>query len=242
MSFPSGARRDLAGGPSSPPCPVESFPALDSLSFLRAAFIQRCPSVETAADRQLALERLWPLHRQTAKTLGFSDPLAFAEQVHGDRVAGVDSPRREPIPAADGLITDRAGVCLAIYVADCAAVYLADRTRRAIGLVHAGKKGTQLQIVPKAIAAMRAAFGTNPADLVVQISPCIRPPYYELDFAAEIIRQAREAGVRDVFDCGTCTASNLERYYSYRREKGHTGRLLALAEITSRPSGKSAAG
>ena len=38
-------------------------------------------------DRQLALERLWPLHRQTAKTLGFSDPLAFAEQVHGDRVA-----------------------------------------------------------------------------------------------------------------------------------------------------------
>ena len=156
----------------------------------------------------------------------------FAEQVHGDVVAQVDAPRRAH-PGADGLLTNRPGVCLAIYVADCAAVYLADRVAQAIGLVHAGRKGAELGIVTKAIATMREAFGTDPANLVVQVAPCIRPPNYEVDFAAQIVRQAREAGVRDIFDCGSCTASNLEKYYSYRRERGRTGRLLALAAIAS---------
>ena len=138
-----------------------------------------------------------------------------------------------PVAGADGLVTNRPGLCLAIYVADCAAVYLADRKAQAIGLVHAGRKGTELGIVTEAIATMREAFGTDPADLVMQIAPCIRPPNYEVDFAAQIVRQAREAGVRDIFDCGTCTASNPEKYYSYRRDRGRTGRLLALAAIRS---------
>ena len=112
------------------------------------------------------------------------------------RVDAPESPR--PVPGADGLVTNRPGLCLAIYVADCAAVYLADREVQAIGLVHAGKKGAELGIVTEAIATMRKAFGTDPANLVVQVAPCIRPPNYEVDFAAEIVRQAREAGVRDI--------------------------------------------
>lgn len=66
----------------------------------------------------------------------------------------------------------------------------------------------------------------------MQVAPCIRPPHYEIDFAADILRQAREAGVQDVHDCGTCTASDPDTYYSYRREKGRTGRLLALLALT----------
>ena len=84
---------------------------------------------------------------------------------------------------------------------------------------------------------MRKAFGTDPANLVVQVAPCIRPPNYEVDFAAQIVRQAREAGVSDIFDCGTCTASDPEKYYSYRRDKGRTGRLLALAAIDPKKQG-----
>jgi copper oxidase (laccase) domain-containing protein len=64
--------------------------------------------------------------------------------------------------------------------------------------------------------------------MIVQLSPCIRPPHYEVDFAAEIIRQCRVLGVRNVRDCGTCTACDLRRYYSYRAEKGKTGRMLAV--------------
>jgi copper oxidase (laccase) domain-containing protein len=62
---------------------------------------------------------------------------------------------------------------------------------------------------------------------VVQISPCIRPPHYEVDFAAEIRHQAAEAGVVEIHDSLRCTASDPAAYYSYRRESGKTGRLLA---------------
>jgi len=62
----------------------------------------------------------------------------------------------------------------------------------------------------------------------VQLSPCIRPPHYEVDFAAEIVRQCRASGVKTIHDSGVCTACDLKRYYSYRAEKGKTGRMLAL--------------
>jgi copper oxidase (laccase) domain-containing protein len=64
--------------------------------------------------------------------------------------------------------------------------------------------------------------------LIVQLSPCIRPPHYEIDFAAEIVRQAHAAGVTKVYDDGVCTACHPDLYYSYRAEKGKTGRMLAL--------------
>ena len=64
--------------------------------------------------------------------------------------------------------------------------------------------------------------------MIVQLSPCIRPPHYEVDFAAEIIRQCRALGVQHIHDSGTCTACDLARYYSYRAEQGKTGRMLAV--------------
>jgi copper oxidase (laccase) domain-containing protein len=108
-----------------------------------------------------------------------------------------------------------------------------DSNTPAIGLVHSGKKGTELAIVSKAIQQMREHFGSDPADLIVQLSPCIRPPRYEIDFATKIIEQASSLGVKQIYDCGTCTACDLERYYSYRAEKGKTGRMFALLALSS---------
>ncbi len=213
--------------------PAESFSSLEALPFLRAAFLQRHPDIDVVTDRETALARLWSVHREAADQLGFThQPFAIAEQVHGAQVEVITPTSSFPVAGADGLITASPGLCLAIYVADCAAVYLADKKGRAIGLVHSGKKGTELGITAVAIARLEADFGIAPADLVVQIAPCIRPPHYEIDFAPLIVAQARNAGVQDVFDCGTCTASNPERYYSYRREMGRTGRLLALMALT----------
>jgi len=213
-------------------CPAESFPRLDALPFLRAAFLQRCPGVDVATDRETALARLNTIHRETADSLGFQDqPFAHAGQVHGALVARVEAPPATPIAGADALVTSSPGICLAIYVADCAAVYFADKKGRAIALAHSGKKGTELGIVPHTIATLGREFGVAPADLVIQIGPCIRPPHYEVDIAAAILQQAREAGVNDVQDCGICTASDPDHYYSYRREKGRTGRLLALLAL-----------
>jgi copper oxidase (laccase) domain-containing protein len=78
---------------------------------------------------------------------------------------------------------------------------------------------------------MREEFGSNPDDLIAQLSPCIRPPYYEVDFAAEIVAQLEGCGVSQVFDSGENTGSDLSRFYSYRMEKGLTGRMLALLAL-----------
>jgi len=75
---------------------------------------------------------------------------------------------------------------------------------------------------------MVESFGSEPAELIVQLSPCIRPPHYEVDFAAEIVHHCRALGVKEIHDSGVCTACDLGRYYSYRAEQGKTGRMLAL--------------
>ena len=145
----------------------------------------------------------------------------------------VDLPIESDIQFAgcDGIITNQREVALGIHVADCCAVYIVDPKKPAIGLVHSGKKGTELGVVTNAIAQMKAHFGSNPADLVVQLSPCIRPPHYEVDFAAEIIGQCRAQGVKQIHDSGICTACHPDLYYSYRAEKGKTGRMLALLAL-----------
>ena len=78
---------------------------------------------------------------------------------------------------------------------------------------------------------MRTGFGIEPADLVVHLSPCIRPPLYETDFAAEIAAQARDAGAGQVIDDGICTGQEVGCYYSYRVERGRTGRMLAVLQL-----------
>ncbi|MEO1857811.1 MAG: laccase domain-containing protein, partial [Rubritalea sp.] len=63
------------------------------------------------------------------------------------------------------------------------------------------------------------------------LAPCIRPPAYECDFALEIKKTIEVAGVKEYYDSGICTSSDLSKYYSYRIEKGATGRMLALLGI-----------
>ena len=157
-------------------------------------------------------------------------PLLTAQQIHGDKIATVDQTvaRDKEFAGCDGLITNQKRIALGIHVADCCAIYIVDPKMPAIGLVHSGKKGTERAIVPKAIQQMREHFGSDPAELIVQLSPCIRPPHYEIDFAAKIIEQCRAAGAKNIHDPGACTACDTDRYYSYRAEKGKTGRMLAL--------------
>jgi len=211
--------------------PIETYPALDRFGFVRAGFVCRIPGIEASGDRELMLSRLESRHTQAREALGMGGMVyATAGQTHGNGVALVEE---EPsgsrcFAGVDALVTAVPGIALGIYVADCCAVYLVDPERRCIGLAHSGKKGTELGVVPAAIEKMRTHFGSNPGGLVAQLSPCIRPPFYEVDFAAEILRQCRDAGLKEIFDGGACTAADLDKYYSYRAERGKTGRMLAL--------------
>ena len=213
---------------------LEHFSALHAIGNVRHAFITRIPGIDVSADKTEALRRLDAVHREYRGQIGIGDwPLLTAEQVHGNEIAVVDQPvaRGKEFAGCDGLITNQRKIALGIHVADCGAVYMVDPKTPAIGLVHSGKKGTELAIAAKAIEQMRQHFGSNPADLIVELSPCIRPPHYEIDFAATIVEQCRAAGVKAIHDAGICTACDVERYYSYRAEKGKTGRMLALLGI-----------
>jgi copper oxidase (laccase) domain-containing protein len=211
--------------------PWMSFPAFEALPGFVHRFTLRHPSIDVNEERAVVVERLWAWHRNQAEELGFhGSALCIADQVHGCEVAVLDVPTSEIIPGTDGIISSVPELVIGIYVADCCAVYLADARIGAFGVVHSGKRGSELGIISRAIEKMRQHYGTNPADLHVQLSPCIRPPAYEVDFAAQIRQQALDAGVpcEQVYDTGICTSSDLHRFYSYRMEKGRTGRMLAL--------------
>jgi len=216
--------------------PFEQFPALSPIEICRHAFTQRIPGIDVSHDKLEVLKRLDAAHQEIRDSIGMGNwPLFTAQQIHGNKIGVVDSGSRGSVsrefPGCDGLITNQRDIVLGVYVADCCAVYVVDPKTPAIGLVHSGRKGTEFRIVTKAIRQMIDRFRSDPADLVVQLSPCIRPPHYEVDFAAEIVRQSRALGVREIHDSGICTACDLGRYYSYRAEKGKTGRMLALIGI-----------
>lgn len=211
--------------------PAEFFPALTAVTGATHAFIGRVPGIDVQVDREAALARLQQSHALVRERLGLArHRLVTAEQVHGAAVAVVDRTTTNVL-GVDGLVSADPAVCLGIHVADCGAVYLVDPARGVFALLHSGRKGTEFGITTVAIQTMVERFGCDPASMIVQLAPCIRPPNYEIDFAAAIVRQAREAGVRAVHDCGTCTGANPDRYYSYRIEKGRTGRMLALLAL-----------
>jgi polyphenol oxidase len=212
-------------------CPFETFPALRGLPVVHA-FTGRVPGLDVRTDRDTALRRLDRHHDEARSALGLAERhYRTARQVHGAGVAVVNAQSPACSPEVDALVTASRDVCLGIYVADCGPVFFVDPVQRVIAGAHSGRKGTALGIVAETIRTMGREFGSNPPDIVVQLGPCIRPPHYEVDFAADIVRQARDSGAGEVHDCGICTAAQLDRYYSYRLEKGQTGRMVAFLAL-----------
>src|SRR6201984_3894938 len=211
--------------------PVQRFPALENLALIQHGFTLRVPGLDVKTDRETALERIASYHQTVLQALG-SRVFRIAQQIHGNGVAAVDRGSPQKTPGVAALITNDPEVILGIYVADCCAIYFVDPVRAVIGIAHSGRKGTEQNIAGMTLERMLAGFGSAPGDLVVQLSPCIRPPFYEVDFAAQIVAQLQGGGVRRIYDCGENTGADLERFYSYRMEKGSTGRMLAFLALT----------
>ena len=195
---------------------VETFPAL-RLPGLRHGFSTR----STGNLSQLEVEMLESFAQAGLPVT----QAASGGQPHGNRIAAVQNPGR--VADVDALSTATVGLPLIIRVADCGPVFFYDPVRRVIALAHSGRRGTEGNIVGETLSHLQATYGSRPEDIIVELGPCIRPPHYEIDFAAEIGRQAAAGGVVHYHDGGTCTASNPARYYSYRAEKGKTGRMWA---------------
>lgn len=209
--------------------------------FTTRAFAGAGPDAVAEARR-----RLGALH-------GF-EAVASAGQVHGADVAVV----REAgyVPAHDGLVTDQAGLLLTVVSADCALVLLADAASGVLGACHSGWRGTAADIVGKTVDAM-CGLGAEARRVRAWVAPCIsvgafevgeevaahfsgdivvrRPewPRPHVDLRAALAAQLRAAGMADerVEFSDACTASDLERFYSYRAEGGTPGRMIAFVGL-----------
>lgn len=200
--------------------------------------------------------------RRLAAAVGLPDRWATVRQVHGSAVLRIAAlPGGEPLGSGDALITDRRGLPLAIFTADCAAVYIYDPVRRAIGLAHAGWRGTAAGIAARTVAAMTEAYGTTPGDCYAAVSPAIGGCCYEVDEAVvgrmrhfpwleRSVREVRpghwrldlwqanrlqlvDAGLAPdrIAVSGLCTACHTDLFYSHRAEVGCTGRQAALLAL-----------
>jgi YfiH family protein len=169
---------------------------------------------------------------------------------------------KPPVGEGDGLVTAAPGVVLAVLTADCAPVLLADPAAGVVGAVHAGWRGLAAGVVEAGVAAL-AALGADPAATVGLVGPAVGGCCYEvgadvraavgdrypaalattrggrpsLDPAAAAAAALAAAGVAEVRVAGECTHDLDERFFSYRRDRGKTGRqagLVALAPGGSR--------
>lgn len=237
----------------------------------RAAFLRKLGAI--ASNSRKSKESLWPL--------------VTLRQIHSDIIHCVDSIPEEPL-AGDGLITVTPGLLLAIQTADCLPVILVDAKRHAVGVFHAGWRGTVQRIVEKGVGEMVRSFGSNPSHIKAAIGPGIQGCCYEVGeevrtkfesqfgYAAKLFREVKDsdpvrekypllfltarapghsdlpkklfldlveanrqqllaAGVskKNIEASPLCTNCHTELLFSYRAEKGKTGRLMGVAGIRS---------
>jgi polyphenol oxidase len=240
-------------------------------TFLRELDAEKCESAEPSRKASRTESQLWPL--------------VTLRQVHSDLIHFVDSPAETKL-VGDGLITATAGLLLGIQTADCLPVILVDRKKRAVGVFHAGWRGTVKRIVEKGVGEMRRRFGSRPRDLTAALGPGIHGCCYEVGaevrekfesqftYAAKLFREVEESDpVREKYPMlfltarapghsvlpkkifldlveanrqqllavgvprksieasPLCTNCRTDLLFSYRAEKGRTGRMMGVVGI-----------
>jgi len=176
--------------------------------------------------------------------------LAIPGQIHSSDISIVKKSGGF-YPKCDGLITNKKNVCLSLQTADCVPLFLYAEDKKVIGLVHAGWRGAEKGIAESAVKIMISDFDAKTENIFAYIGPCIRQCCYEikedvasyfpnyyinnnyLDLPGFIMDKLFEIGIRkeNVEDSGLCTACHSDLFFSYRKSKSHTGRMLSLIMI-----------
>lgn len=179
-----------------------------------------------------------------------ADALALVDERHcGMRIKNVDA-----------LLTNTPNLPLLLRFADCVPIFLYDPAHRAIGVIHAGWRGTVLKIVTRAAQSMFDSFGTRPRDLIACIAPSIGPCCYRIgdevmarvraafanadelliqqasggihfDLWQANAQQLRALGVEQIEMANLCTAHRTDDFFSWRAEQAKTGRFGAVIAL-----------
>jgi hypothetical protein len=151
--------------------------------------------------------------RAFARAVGIGDePLTTAGAVHGSKVARVDEPK-DVVQGVDGLVTNQKGVALFATYADCYPIVLWDPIKRAVGLAHAGWRGTVAGVAKVAVQAMHDEYGSAPENILAGLGPGICGRCYEVggEVASQFdARFVTPAGDRFVLDLVAANKSQLE--------------------------------
>ncbi len=163
----------------------------------------------------------------------------------------------DAVSDCDALITNQKGVVLTILSADCVPVLLYDRKKEAVAAIHAGWKGTKEKIVAKTVQKMKKIYACDPEDIIAGVAPAIGRCCYEVgkDVAKHFFNEPLSFDVqgekymldlpfinkKQLLDSGVlekhiemsdiCTACDVERFFSYRKEQGCSGRFMSMIGI-----------
>jgi YfiH family protein len=181
--------------------------------------------------------------------------IVYLKQIHSDRfhVVNEDNYMKIKETEGDALITTSKEIAIGVFTADCVPILLADDKRNLAAVVHAGWRGTNLNIVYKVLDHIINIMGSAPQNIKAALGPSIGKCCFEvknevaekfkhvkvvkdrwyIDLLMENIDQIKRAGVPDSnIDYGElCTSCNPELFYSFRRDKGITGRLGTFIQI-----------
>lgn len=182
----------------------------------------------------------------------------YCRQVHGSRVIDVDDTTETSLenpPEADALVSACRGVALGIFTADCVPIFILDSETPAIGIAHAGWRGTFARIAVNTLAHMKDSFGTVLKNCRIHLGPSIQRCCYtvstelltqfagrfgstvhdgtNLSLQAANVNQLVEAGLPStaISISPLCTACRIDLFYSHRAENGQTGRMLSYIQL-----------
>ena len=160
----------------------------------------------------------------------------------------------DAIEDCDALITNEKNIVLTILTADCVPVLLYDTEKKVVAAIHAGWKGTKAKIVAKTVLKMKEIYACEPKNIIAAVAPSIGSCCYEvgvdvakhffdipdgftkagekymLDLPLINKKQLLDAGLIDenIEMSGVCTACEVDRYFSYRKEQGCSGRFMSM--------------
>lgn len=183
------------------------------------------------------------------------DHMMYLFQCHGNDFYVADKENYKNTCGKDGdaIITKEKNLSIGVFTADCVPILLVDSVTKVIAVIHAGWKGTYLNIAKKVVEFMINNMECKKENIMAALGPSIGPCCFEVgedvaqkftfvckrnekyyvDLWKENSNQISSCGVGAdrIFSSDLCTMCNSDMFYSYRRDNGKTGRLGTFIQM-----------
>jgi YfiH family protein len=223
------------------------FPPLEKYDFLISGFVAKNPKFN-----------FYFLKRFLKKQLREDLKLAIPRQRHSKNILAIRTKSDLKLlkrDVFDGVLTNLKNIVLCVCVADCVPIFILDHKQKVVGMIHSGWRGALLNMAQESISQMIKCFKSNPQDITLVLGPFIQSCCYEispavailftpdclkkdkdgikLDLGKILLKQFMKSGVKqkNIFVSDECTFCNVGKYYSYRREKNKSKRMVGFIGI-----------